>query len=140
MTTWDYLERLRALHGGCSDYRLSKLLDLRPSNIVHYKQGRGMDDDVAARVAELLGLPPLRVIADIRAARAESLGQHAMVKIWREAAAMAGGKLTPIRAPGGMPAVAESGTKRRAVRGVAVVNGGPGRTRTDDPGIMSPLL
>lgn len=120
MKTMDYLERVRAQNGGCSDYRLAKLLDVRHSSLTNYtKHGREMDDDVALRVAGLLGLPPMRVVADIKAARAEADGQDVMFKFWREAAAMAGGVLKPIRTGGGMPATAQSNTNRRAQRGLA---------------------
>ena len=118
MNTWDYIERLRALHNGCSNYRLAKLLDVQQPAMVRYSQGREMDEEVSVRVAGLLGLPPLRVVADIKAARAESEGQTEMANFWRDAARAAGGVVKPLRvaAGGGMPAVAESGSKRRPSR------------------------
>lgn len=88
MTTWGYLERARALNGACSDYRLAQIIGVKQPSFVAYRKGREMDDDVAARVAVLLDLPPLKVIADVRAARAAAEGAASMVEIWNAAAAM----------------------------------------------------
>ncbi len=113
MNTWAYLERLRALNGDCSDYRLAKLLGVQQPAMVRYRQGREMDDDVAARVAELLGVPPLKVIADVRAARAEAEGQANLVAIWRQAALLAVGKVLPMPKAAPALATARAGGKAR---------------------------
>lgn len=90
MNTWKYLEDVRTLNGGCTDYRLAKLLEIEPSALYRYRDsGREMDDDVAARAAALLGLPAAEVIANVRAARAESFGDKNLVKVWREMAGWA---------------------------------------------------
>ena len=87
MNTWAYLERLRALNEGCSDYRLAKLLDVRQQALVNYRQGREMDDTVAIKVASLLDLPAAQVVADVNAARAESANVPEVVAVWKQISA-----------------------------------------------------
>jgi len=82
MKTWDYLERVRALNDGCSDYRLSQILGVVQQAMTKYRQRREMDDDVCLRVASILNLPPLRVIADVRRARAELEENADLVAFW----------------------------------------------------------
>lgn len=127
MNTWDYLERLRAANDNCSDYRLFKILEIAQSAMTRYRAGREMDDDVAIRVAKLLGLPPMRVVADVKAARAEAEGQTVLVDFWREAARAVGGVVKPLhrKDAGAMPAVAETRVKRSA----------RGRLRPEDQGM-----
>lgn len=82
MDTWHYLERVRTLNKGCTDYRLAQVLGVRQQTMVNYRQGRQMDDGVAARVAELLDLPAIIVIADVNKARAQADADEAMVATW----------------------------------------------------------
>ncbi len=86
MKTWDYIERIRAKNGGCSDYKLASIIGVKQPTMVRYRHGFEMDETVAVRVAELLDLPPLRVVGEIKAARAAADGNAKMQKFWREAA------------------------------------------------------
>lgn len=53
-------------------YRIGKMLDITQSNISKYKNGtRFFDDETAIKVAELLGVNPEIVLADIHAERAK---------------------------------------------------------------------
>jgi len=102
MKTWDYIERIRAKHGGCSDYRLSKLLGISQPAMTKYRAGmREADDEVSAKIAELLELPPMKVIADIHATRAQADGNKRMYKIWHDAALSFGRTAFFVAATGG---------------------------------------
>ena len=86
MNTWDYIERVRARNDGCSDYRLAQILEVSKQALSRYRlSGTPADDEVAARIAVALDLPPMRVIADLRAGRAEAEGNKMMASVWREA-------------------------------------------------------
>ncbi|HYC63314.1 MAG TPA: hypothetical protein VEC14_01175 [Reyranellaceae bacterium] len=106
MKTWDYLEQLRAKHGGCSDYRLAKLLDVKTPSMVRYRAGKEMDDEVCIRCADRLGVSPAKVLADVNAARAAQLGKPEVVAVWEQIARMVG---TPAARPARVTA-----TRRRA--------------------------
>ena len=167
MNTWDYIERIRSANGGdaCTDYRVSKLIGTSTAAVSNYKSGhRNADDEMATRIADALGLPPLAVIADIRATKAETDGNAVMATIWRNAEAMALGNAPPVVRKVASPAVrvvplpmvattASSGgatapamKKRRAAgagrRSVSITDGvgGDGRNRTADLGVMNPSL
>lgn len=127
MKTWEYLERVRAEYGGekCTPYRLSKLLNVMPVSVYRYQDGKEADDQIAMRIAVLLDLPPMQVIADIHAARAEAEGKADLVKVWSDAAKMFGRAAVVVACIGA--------TTVGAV-------GGPSGIRTQNQGIMSPLL
>ena len=68
-----------------SDYGLAKLLNVSTPTLSRYqKHGRTFDDDVALRVAELLNLEPLKVLAAMQAERAKNAEVR---KVWAAAAA-----------------------------------------------------
>lgn len=70
MKTIEYLDTLKNRHSLTSDYQLAKLLETSTPVISHYRTGkRVMDDYTAAKVAELLELEPLEVIAAANAER-----------------------------------------------------------------------
>ena len=106
MNTWDYIERVRESHDGCSDYRIAQLLEVSKQSVALYRKGGAADDQVAARIAKLLGIDePLAVIADLRATRAEQEGNQMMANLWRNAEAMALGKAPPVVRKVASPAV-----------------------------------
>lgn len=70
MGTLEYLDAVKKLIGLTSDYQLAKMLDLEPSNITMYrKRRRVMDDYIASRVADLLKIEELELIAQANAER-----------------------------------------------------------------------
>lgn len=72
-STSELLALAKARNGDCSDYRLSKLLGIRPSAIAHYNAGRSIPaNPIAARLAELCGLDPAAVICWVNIERATS--------------------------------------------------------------------
>lgn len=59
--------------GPASDYRISKLLGVRGSTISAYRvRGTTFDDTTALKVAKLLDLDPILVLADMHAERAKN--------------------------------------------------------------------
>ncbi len=70
MNTLEYLDALKQKQGLTSDYQLAKLLNLETSNMTMYrKHRRVMDDYIAARVADLLQIDKLELIAQANAER-----------------------------------------------------------------------
>jgi predicted transcriptional regulator len=85
MKTVEYLDAIKARHSLKSDYALAKLLGLSTSAIYTYRAGRGeMDSTTAVKVAELLAINPLQVIACVELARAKNDGAR---KVWLRYAA-----------------------------------------------------
>lgn len=84
-TTMDFIERLRASNDGCSNYRIAKILDTSQSAVVKYtKHGGTMDDRIAVRMAEALGIDPAYVLACMAAERANTFE---LSKQWERIAA-----------------------------------------------------
>lgn len=72
MTTNEYIDKLRALTATRSDYAVAKLLDLTPEAVHGYtRKGRTMNNTQALRVAQLLQIPAIHVIADMELERAK---------------------------------------------------------------------
>ena len=70
MTTNEYLDAAKKRLNVASDYALAKWLEIKPSRISEYRSGKhGMDNYTAARLANLLEINPLQVIADTNAER-----------------------------------------------------------------------
>lgn len=70
MKTADYIEALKPLAKARSVYAVARLLEMDDSTVRHYAKGRRcLDDFAAVKIAELLDLPPMQVIADVNAER-----------------------------------------------------------------------
>lgn len=84
MKTKDYLEEAKRKTGLVSDYALGKRLGITKQAMSGYATGnRIMDDYTAAKVAELLGISELEVIA---AANAEREKDSQKAEFWRRLA------------------------------------------------------
>ncbi len=82
--TLDYIEAIKARYkpdaGELSDYRVSKLLGIKPQSVSVYRtKGGTLDDTTALKVAELLDLDPAEVLANMHAERAKD---EKVRKIW----------------------------------------------------------
>ncbi len=67
------LDALAKATGATSDYRLSITLGISRQRISMYRTGhRRLDDDIAVRVAELAGIPPGQLLAELAGERSES--------------------------------------------------------------------
>ncbi len=65
MRTTDYLDAVKTKNNLTSDYQLAKLLELESANIRMCRKERCvMDDYIAARVAELLGIAEISVLEE----------------------------------------------------------------------------
>ncbi|MBU9320385.1 hypothetical protein KTE24_06900 [Burkholderia gladioli] len=70
-TTVDYLDAVKAKLDLPSDYAAAKHLRVTRASVSRYRLGEGaFDDTTALRVAEILGVDPLEVIASANAERA----------------------------------------------------------------------
>jgi plasmid maintenance system antidote protein VapI len=84
MNAAGYLDALRERLQLPSDYAISRRMGIGAQTISNYRRGRsGFDDDMAIRVAELLGLRPEVVIGEMHAERAQS---EATRRFWLELA------------------------------------------------------
>lgn len=73
-TTNQILNEISARHGGCTDYRLSKLLGTSPSGVGNWRAGRtALSPEFALRAAALLDWDPAYVVACMEHERAEKL-------------------------------------------------------------------
>lgn len=73
MNTLEYLAACKTRLGIESDYALAKALGVTQQAVSSYRSGNSkINDDVALRVAEILHLHPLQVIAAANAERAKT--------------------------------------------------------------------
>lgn len=107
------LDRAAAALEGASDYRLAKVLGVAQGAISNYRCGiRQLDDGTALRVAEIAGIPPAQLLAEIAAERSKDDKAR---KVWTKLARMAA----------------------TAALCVAMVNGGSWWVRTTDQLVKS---
>lgn len=96
MQTIEYLAAAKAKLQISSDYELAKRLGVSRQSVSDLVHGATMKNSTAARVAEILEIDPLRVIADAELERASGPEQR---KLWeRIAARVAAGVLVAIGA------------------------------------------
>jgi len=82
MNTLQYLDAVKTALNVKSDYAVAKALNIRCSTISGYRaRGGQMDDDVAVKVANIIGKHPGIVMLDIHRERARQPEEKA---IWRE--------------------------------------------------------
>ncbi|WP_430414435.1 hypothetical protein [Marinobacter adhaerens] len=71
--TKKYMDLLRKQYGGCSDYRISQLLQVTKSCVSRWSNGKGgMGDEPAARLADLCDLDPVEVLTELYMERSKS--------------------------------------------------------------------
>jgi hypothetical protein len=71
MQTKEYIARLRVTLDAPSDYKLALVLGIAPNVLQRYTKGGTFDNIMSVRVAKLLDLPPMQVIADMERERAK---------------------------------------------------------------------
>jgi predicted transcriptional regulator len=82
MKSADYIEQLRKLTNTGSLYAVAKLTGLSENAVQHYSKGRREFSNYAAsRVATLLNIEPMEVIANVEAAREKDEGRKSY---WQE--------------------------------------------------------
>ena len=70
-----WIDKLKDAHGWESDYRVAKELGVRPQTVSNYRtRDSTLDDQMAMKVAQLLGLNPALVMADQAAERTKDEG------------------------------------------------------------------
>jgi plasmid maintenance system antidote protein VapI len=81
-TTNEYLDDIKKKLAITSDYALAKALGVSKQTVSRWSQGKGhFDDEIAVRVASILGLHPGIVILDTHHARAKT---PAEATVWME--------------------------------------------------------
>jgi transcriptional regulator with XRE-family HTH domain len=86
----DYLDILKATLKVPSDYALAKQLHVTRSAVSSYRRGKStFDHVVAARVAKILSIAPVRVIAEAEIERAKTTEQRQVWATIRDAAVVA---------------------------------------------------
>lgn len=82
MNTIEYMAAVKKRLGIDSDYAFSKALGISRQAVSRYSKGHGQfDDDVARRVAEILGIHPGLVMLDMHRERAKTPQEQS---IWQE--------------------------------------------------------
>lgn len=82
MNTIEYLAALKTRLAIDSDYALAKKLGVTKQTVSRYAKGIGhFDDEVAARVAEILEMHPGLVVLDMHRERAKTPAERS---IWEE--------------------------------------------------------
>jgi hypothetical protein len=96
-----FLDKCKAKLNVTSDYGLAKQLGISTSQISNYRNQKIQADDfVAVRMAEVLRLDPIRVIAAIHAEREKNEDKRAFWKKYSAAAATVTALLSPALAAG----------------------------------------
>lgn len=85
MKAYEWIEQLKIQRQLTSDYQAAKLLDIPTNQISNYKSGRvpTISDEIAVRIAKLLCIKPIAILADQQAERAKT---PATMKAWDEIA------------------------------------------------------
>lgn len=82
MNTLEYLDAIKRHLGVDSDYAVAKALNIRTSTISGYRaRGGQMDDEVAVKVAAILGIHPGLVMLDMHRERAKTPEERSL---WKE--------------------------------------------------------
>lgn len=119
MNSREYLDALRAHLRLPSDYAVAKALNTTRATVSTYRTGRHtFDDATALRVAELLGIDPRKVIADMHAERAKDAKVRAF---WQQIASAAAAVVLGVTLGVAPP-------EARASTGAAEVQDTPGGT------------
>lgn len=89
------LDAVREEKGIASDYALAKLLRVRQQTVSNYRNGRTrVNDEIAVRIAHMLGRPAAPLLAELAAERAK---HPDVAKVWKEASSVLGRVLEKAR-------------------------------------------
>jgi predicted transcriptional regulator len=85
-TTIDYLDEMKAKHGMPSDYAAAKALGVSRASISLYRTGKNQFDNfTAAKVADLLGVDVLEIIAAVNHERSKDDERRAFwLSLWEK--------------------------------------------------------
>jgi len=85
MKTIQYMDAVKAAYNLASDYQLAKKLGESTSRISLYRSNTSvMNDDMAIKIAYLLDLNPLSVLADAHIEYEMKRGNNSLVIFWEE--------------------------------------------------------
>jgi predicted transcriptional regulator len=81
MKAREWIDQAKTATGIESDYALAKHLGVTHATVSRYRNGKGtLDNEVATKIAQILGVPEMRVIADQEEERARTPAKRAW---WR---------------------------------------------------------
>lgn len=87
MKALEYLDQAKARSGIPSDYQLAKALKVPPQTVSMWRTGARRPDALACfRLADLAGVDPALVVADIELERAQRVGRADEVSAWEQLA------------------------------------------------------
>lgn len=72
------LDAASAAHGGCSDYRIARLLNVTTSSTTGWRKGRHLSDEYAVKLSELAGLDPVESVLRVTAERESGITARVM--------------------------------------------------------------
>ncbi len=82
-TAQEYVEDLAKLTDTGSDYAVAKMLRISTSRMSNYRSGRNLfDNEMCVKIAELLHIDPLEVIAAMESLRQQKQHNTVMQKFW----------------------------------------------------------
>ena len=85
MKTAEYIAVAKTQIGQSSDYALAKSLGTDASTVAHWTKGRSVPDNrFAVKLADILELDPMEVLANIEIERAERKGALEAAEFWRD--------------------------------------------------------
>ncbi len=132
MKSADYLDAVKTRLRLPSDYALKRVLGVTTQQISFYRTGKGQfGDDVCLRVAEILDIPPGRVLADVAAERAKS---EAVREVWRRLSAVAAGSACAVILSAAAGDTNASQVSRLSAGGSVVANKHSAQLRRRRPG------
>lgn len=100
MKAAEWIDQVSQAMDGASDYRIAKTLGISHATISRYRNGGGtLDTEVCVKVAQVLGIEPLRVIADQEEQRARTPAKRR----WWHQIATAAAVILSVALPGKKP-------------------------------------
>ena len=83
MKTLDYISAIKKKHNVTSDYAVAKLIGITPQKMSGYATGDALPGTLnCMKIAEVLEVNPLQVLADIEIERAEKQGKEDVAREW----------------------------------------------------------
>lgn len=76
------LDKVKKAKNWTSDYQCAKGLDISTQAVSKIRNGGGVGNDLAWKIAEILNKEPAEIIAEVEAIRAEKAGDQAKAAVW----------------------------------------------------------
>jgi hypothetical protein len=90
MRASEYIEEVKRVAGLDTDYKVNKMFGWPSNRVTKYRDGVTMDNQAASQIAEVLGIPVMKVIADMEVQRFTRMNKENEAKRWEKFAKQAG--------------------------------------------------